>query len=245
MNHQLQFIHRDTLHIHSDTIFAISGKENSISKLRGRHNTKIFSSTTQGICDSIVYLKDSGKLQLFVKPILWSKNAEVKGDFIQLFLKDSILEYAVIDQNATAVLEVDSMNYYNQVGGKQMIVYFDSLNEIRKIDVQGNAQTIYFPEETNQTDSVIEIQRKGMSRLYASAIKIKVENGEFTNVSYIDQADGVFYPINQINTEEQFITGFSWNPKLRPRKISDIFPLEIPTTSSLNPKISVKKNKKR
>lgn len=235
----------DTLHVYSDTIFAKYGKENNLTEIKGKHNSKIFSENTQGICDSILYTKTEGKLELYSKPILWCKNSEIKGDIIQLFLKDSILDYAIINSNATAVLEVDSLKYYNQVGGKLMKVFFNSLNEIRKIEVQGNAQTVYFPEETIQKDTLTEIKRKGMSRLYASSIKIFVENNEFTNVSYIDQADGVFYPINQINTEEQFITGFSWNPKSRPKKLSEIFPNKPIEKKTSIPKTNLKKVKKK
>ena len=103
-----------------------------------------------------------------------------------------------------------------------MFAYFNSNNELTKVDVTGNAQTIYYPEETSNKDSIVEIQRKGMSRLYSSSIKVIVENGEFSKVTYADQADGVFYPLDKVNVDEQFITGYSWNPSLRPLSITSL-----------------------
>ena len=45
---------------------------------------------------------------------------------------------------------------------------------------------------------------------------------QFKKVIYIDQADGLMYPMNGINKEEQFIPGFSWNPFLRPKSKTDL-----------------------
>ena len=202
--------------IHADTLFTFTDSINQLSHVRGYNTAKFYSYKTQGVCDSLIYQHKLGKLEMYKKPIVWSNKAELKGEKIDVYLKDSILDRVEIKQNATIITEVEKQKFYNQVGGKNMQAYFNSLNELTKIDVNGNAQTIYYPEENITKDSIIEIQRKGMSRLYSSDIKIYVENNEFTKVVYVDQADGVFYPMEKINKEEEFIIGYSWNPILRP-----------------------------
>ena len=178
--------------------------------------------TTKRDCLRYFTKKTINEIELLKKPILWNKNTELKGDTIRLYLKDTILQYATIAPNSNAIMEVDTGNYYNQIAGKKMIAYFDTLNNIKQIHVQGNAQTIYFPEESLKKDSLIEIQRKGMNRLYASEIKVHIDSNQFKKVIYIDQADGLMYPMNGINKEEQFIPGFSWNPFLRPKSKADL-----------------------
>lgn len=215
-------LNNDTIHIHADTLFTYLDSLNVIENIRAYHNALIYSNQMQGKSDSITFNKVSSCVQLYKSPILWSNKAELKGEFIQIFLKDSIIDHAEILQKATAIIEVDSGNYYNQVGGKKMLVYFDSINQLKKIDVEGNAQTIYYPEEEKKSDTIIEIQRKGMTRLYSSRIKIYLYQGEFTKVVYADQPDGVFYPLDKINVDEKYIVGYSWNPAQRPKSINDL-----------------------
>ena len=233
---------KDTLHIHSDTLHIFTDSINQLTLVKGYKNTRFYSINTQGKCDSLVYHKKNGKLEMHTEPIIWSKNAELKGTFIHVFLKDSIIEHAEILDKATAITEVDSLKFYNQIGGKTMFAYFNSDNELRKVDVTGNAQTIYYPEETTNNDTVVEIQRKGMTRLYSSTIKVLLENGEFSKVTYADQADGIFYPLDKINVDEQFITGYSWNPILRPSSKKSLIP-DIKKNEKLFQKVEKPKKK--
>lgn len=229
----------DTLFIHADTLFTFTDSTDQLYLVKGYHKARFYSHKTQGVCDSLTYKRKEGVLEMFTSPIVWSNKAELKGETIQIYLKDSILQRAEIQVKATVITEVDSLKLYNQVGGKNIIAFFNDANELKKIDVNGNAQTVYFPEETVKKDSVIEIQRKGMSRLYSSDIKIYVDSNKFTKVVYLDQAEGVFYPMDKINKEEQFIVGYSWYPSFRPKNKNDLFPTIVE-----KPKMVVQPNKK-
>ena len=236
----------DTLFIHADTLFTFTDSTNQLSHIKGYHKARFYSHKTQGVCDSLIYERTIGRLKMYKEPIVWSDKAELKGDKIEIYFNDSILDRTEIQDKATLITEVDKLKLYNQVGGKNMIAYFNVENELSKIDVNGNAQTIYFPEESIKKDSVIEIQRKGMSRLYSSDIKIYVENNAFSKVVYLDQADGVFYPMEKINKEEQFIVGYSWNPGLRPINKFDLFPKTLEKAKPIAKKTQkVKKGKRK
>jgi len=140
---------------------------------------------------------------------------------MDVFLKDTLVEKIIVSGNANAIMEVDSGNYYNQIAGKDMIAYFEN-NEVVRTDVQGNAHTIYFPEETTKTDSTFQKKRMGMNRVVASDLRIYLDSGEVKGITYFDKPDGVFYPMNQIKQSEQFINGFSLNPALRPKSALDL-----------------------
>jgi lipopolysaccharide export system protein LptA len=213
----------DTLYVKADTLFLFHDSLDEIDHVKGYHFGKIYSTNLQGISDSLVYSKKLKVLTLFKSPYLWNKNAQINGEVIQIHMKDSLLDYAEIMNKSVTVTEVDSGKYYNQIGGKNMFAYFDINNDLKKIDVQGNAQTIYYPEETENKDSVVEITRKGMIRLYASSIKVYLDSGEFKKVTYADQADGVMYPMEKINGDEQFVANFTWKPLLRPKNRNDFF----------------------
>jgi hypothetical protein len=42
------------------------------------------------------------------------------------------------------------------------------------------------------------------------------------------QPDGMFYPMDQIEKDEQFLQGFSWNPALRPKTWQEVAEIEEP-----------------
>jgi hypothetical protein len=56
-----------------------------------------------------------------------------------------------------------------------------------------------------------------MNRLFASDLRIYLDSGEVTGITYFDEPDGIFFPMNQIDTEEQFLPDFKWNALLRPK----------------------------
>jgi len=215
---------KDTLYIHADTLFAFKDSVGDFSSILGYYGVQFFKTDIQGKCDSLSYHKSKGNMELFKDPIVWAKGrSELKGDFINvLFKEDSIVEQMNVIGNATVLLEVDSGKYYNQIGGKDIKAMFLN-NEIYRTDVKGNACTVFFPEnKDSETDTSVIIKRLGMNRIYASDLRIYLDSNEVKGVTYFDKPDGVFYPIDKINTEEQFIKGFSWKIALRPRKWTEL-----------------------
>lgn len=221
---------KDTLFIHADTLFSFQDSLNKFSRVLGHNEVRFFSTDFQGKCDTLDYFKTEDKLFLKENPIIWSRNAELKGDSMTVFLRDSIIDRVEINTKASAVMEVDSAKYYNQIAGKNMIAFFKD-NALIKVDVNGNAQTLYYPEETTDKDSVVEVKRSGLARMYASDLKVYLDSGEVERILYLEKPDGVFYPMDKINREEQFIPGFSWNKALRPKRKEDLI-VETKTTEN-------------
>jgi lipopolysaccharide export system protein LptA len=221
---------KDSLFLHADTLFAFQDSLNQIDKILAYYNAKLFKSDIQGKCDSLIYNKADSTIQMFssamgkkeINPIVWAKNAELKGERMTAFILDSTIQRLEIFEKSSAILELDSGNYYNQIAGKNMIAHFNK-NELIKIDVKSNAQTIYFPEETKENDTLIEVKRSGMNRIYAGNLRIDLDSGEVKKIAYLEKPDAVFYPIEKINKEEQFVQNFSWNPLLRPKSLEQIF----------------------
>ncbi|MFN5633685.1 MAG: hypothetical protein ACK49D_03365, partial [Flavobacteriia bacterium] len=59
--------------------------------------------------------------------------------------------------------------------------------------------------------------RLGMNRLFSRDLRIYLDSGEIKGVTYYEKPDGIFYPMDQIDAEEQFIREFKWTPLLRPK----------------------------
>ena len=221
-NKAYAFQQKDSLFVHADTLFGITDALDKIIGLKGYRGVRFFQKDIQGKCDSIAYLKSTDQMQMFKEPILWTKNGELKADTIQVQFKDRLIDRALLRFNSNALFQLDSGTYFNQISGKFITAFFKK-NEIFRADVNNNAQTIYFPEETEKTDTAIVIKRIGMNRLYASALRVYLDSGEVSSVTYLDQPDGKFYPMEQINESEKKIQNFSWNEYLKPKNWEEIF----------------------
>lgn len=230
---------KDTLYLRADTLFHQRDSLNQTQSVSGKCNVKIFHSKVQGIADSIYYSKSDGVMNMWGNPFFWSHNSELHGDSMSVYLKnDTIIDKVHLRYNAFSANEVDSGNYYNQLAGKEIWAYFHE-NELVKAEALGNARTVFFPVDTIKTDTSVVVERKGMNRIFAADLKVYLDSGEVRGVTFIRQPEGVFYPINQIEKEEQFLQGFSWNPALRPKTKEEITgeplpesQLEEPTTIS-------------
>jgi len=205
-----KLIRDDTLFISSDTILLVKDSLLNIQNVKAFHNVSFWYKGMAGKSDSSYYDVSRNFILLRKSPIIWAENTELKGDSIRVFLKDSIVDSALVMGN-------DSGNYYNQVSGKKIIAQFKG-EEITKVDVKGNAWTIFYPISEEKSDSVVKQKRIGMNRLYASELRIYLDSGEVQKITYFDKPDGIFYPIDQIDEKEKWISGFQWNPTLKPRR---------------------------
>ncbi len=208
-----KMMENDTLHIHADTLY--NYKVDSINVLRAYHGAKTYSKNFQSQSDSLVYDKSKEKVELHESPIVWSNETELKGTYMEMFVRDSIIDSVNIYNKGTILMEVAPELYYNQVYGNDIKAVFKD-NEMHRAFVYGNAMTIAYPEEDEKTDSTLIKHRKGMNRLYSSNIRVDFDSNEIIGIAYLKQADGAFYPMTQIAKDEQFVPGFEWKGYLRP-----------------------------
>lgn len=224
---------KDTLYLRADTLIHVRDTANKTLSVKGNWNVKIFHGKVQAISQQLDYRKSEGQLLLWGEPHFWSNNSELRGDTLRVFIKnDTVLEKVNIRYNAFAANEVDSGAFYNQLAGKEMWAYFKD-QELVKAEAIANARTIYFPTDTIRTDTSMVIKRQGMNRMYCSDLKVYLDSGEVSGVTFFKQPEGVFYPIDQINKEEQFLIGFGWFPALRPKRYQEITgeeDVELPKT---------------
>ena len=57
-----------------------------------------------------------------------------------------------------------------------------------------------------------------MNRLFAAELRIYLDSGEVRKITYFDKPDGIFFPLDKIDEKEKWISGFQWNPQLKPRR---------------------------
>jgi lipopolysaccharide export system protein LptA len=213
----------DTLYVHADTLFLQRDTLNKSRQLLANHNFRFLHPNLQGIGDSTIFFFDSQVLTIGANPILWSNRGELKSDKANVFFKDSILERIVLDQHASVLLELTKDSLYNQIAAAHIIAQFDSSGVLSNADASGQAWTIFYPEtEKKINDSLIELRREGLNRLFAKRLFVELKDGEVSQITYFDQPDGIFFPMDQIDAKEMRINGFKWQPFLRPNNPFDL-----------------------
>jgi len=224
----IKYQQNDTINIFADTLYNRNDTLGKSVFTHAYHGVKLFSSSIQGIGDSLVYEKPANCIELFKNPILWAKNGELKGDSMHVHIDDSLLYEAQINGKSTVIMQLDSGTYYNQVGGNQLTVYFEN-NQLKIARVIGNAQTVFFPEEIEtipdslQSDrNIVQVKRLGMNRFYASDISVFFDSGEVVGITYYKNPDGIFYPMEQILEKDQYIQHFEVSFALRPKSLEEI-----------------------
>jgi hypothetical protein len=157
------------------------------------------------------------------QPILWTNTAELKAQQAHIFLKDSSLQKIQLTDKASILMELETDSLYNQLAARELNAYFDSTGQLNFVEALGQAWTIFYPETQKQlNDSTLQIQREGLNRLYSEYLEINIAGKEIVGITYFEQPEGIFFPMDQIDQKERWIKNFSWNPNLRPLKVSDL-----------------------
>ena len=89
-------------------------------------------------------------------------------------------------------------------------------NELRKIKVTGNGETVYFVQE--EDSSFV-----GVNKAICSDMMIYVEENNIKKITFIKQPASTLYPIDELSNQELELKGFIWFPEKRPLSKADIF----------------------
>jgi lipopolysaccharide export system protein LptA len=203
---------KDTLWVHADTLRTF--KDSIYDVARAYYNVRIFRNDVQGICDSLVYLGRDSLMNMYGEPVLWAEKNQLSGDFIQIFSKNEELDQIHILSNAMAVQKEDSL-YFNQLSGKDIIAHMDS-GELRRVNVNGNAETIYYPRD--EADSTLI----GINKTESSYVVMYLKNKTVERMVMTSQTNGIMYPLDQLSGGDLYLKNYIWLEELRPKDMTDL-----------------------
>jgi lipopolysaccharide export system protein LptA len=212
----MQVSKKDTLFVHADTINAVTrttSEGKNYRLMRAYFGTRIFSKDLQGKCDSLSYSFQDSVIRMYTEPVIWSNENQLKADSIAIITKNRQAERMELYNSAFVTSQVDT-GRFNQVKGRSLTGYFRN-NELYKINITGNAETIYFLLDG---DAIV-----GVNKAKCARIEILVENGKITQINEFQNPEGTIDPPLKSSNEPLKLEGFSWLETLRPRKLSDLF----------------------
>ena len=207
----------DSLFMHADTLQMYTYYLNTDSmfrETRAYHKVRMYRTDVQGVCDSLVFSSKDSCLTMYYDPILWNNNQQLLGEKIMIYMNDSTIDWAHIQNQALSVEQLDSTSY-NQVTGKEMKAWFQG-GEMRKVDVIGSVRLVYYPMESDST-------LIGMNVSETSLLNMFLENRKMKKMIMSPKSNGTLYPMLQRPPEKMKLDNFVWFDYIRPRNKEDIF----------------------
>lgn len=122
---------------------------------------------------------------------------------------------SLIMHNNSFIVAKDSIKGFNQIKGKNMVGYFEE-NELDRIFVDGNAQTVYWVREEDHT-------LVGINLAQSSTMLIKLVDSEINAIRYFSNPNEVMYPEEELPEGDSKLKGFKWLEDIRPKDKHDIF----------------------
>ena len=212
----IQISKNDSLFLHADTISAITVSDASAAGhrlMRAYYGCRIFSEDLQAKCDSLSYSFQDSVIRLYHSPVIWSEENQITSESIAIFTKNRQPERMELYNSAFVVSEVDTSRY-NQIKGRSLTGFFKD-NELYRIFIEGNGETIYYLLDGNEI--------VGVNNAKCSKIEILVENGKITEITEYQNPEGVIDPPDLVRPQTLRLEGFEWFDHLRPKKMADIF----------------------
>ena len=213
----VDFSQGDSLFIHADTLKMVTFFNDTDSvyrEARAYHKVRFYRTDIQGVCDSLVFSSKDSCLTLYRDPILWNNQQQLLGEKIMVYMNDSTIDWAHIENQALSVERIDSVNY-NQVNGKEMKAFFKD-GEMRQVDVIGSVRLVYYPMEQDST-------LIGMNVSETSQLSIYLQDRKLKKMVMSPKSNGTLYPMSQIPSDKMKLDNFAWFDYVRPLSKEDVF----------------------
>ncbi len=205
---------RDSLFMHADTLRMLFDSLRDPSKMLAYYQTKFYRKDLQGLCDSLIYDFQDSTISLLTEPVMWSQENQMTSDTIRIYSSNQQIDSLELIQGAF-VISQDSTESFNQIKGRNIVAYLKN-NDINKIYVDGNAETIYYLRDE-------ERKLVGINKAISGQLYIKIRDRAFQSITYIDQPDATLYPDKDLPQPERTLRDFIWITGKRPMNKYEIF----------------------
>ncbi len=183
----------------------------------GYHNVRIFSDSLQGKCDSIAYSQKDSVMRMMYDPILWSRNSQITGDTILLYMDSGVLKKMYVPNKALMVSQSgpEQANMFDQIQGRTLTAWFEN-NEIHEMLVLPDAENIYY--STDEDGAYL-----GVSQATSERMRIRFREQKISRIIFEKNLKQSMTPLDQVDIGSLRLSRFRWHPELRPKSKEELF----------------------
>lgn len=205
----------DTFYMTSDTLVSERKSEDDSTRiLYAYRDVRILKSDLQAICDSLVYSAADSIFEFYENPIIWSDTSQFSADTVRMRLDSGKIDKILMNQNAFIINTTDEF-YYNQIKGKDITAFFEE-NELRRMHVEGNAESVYYAQDDYRAYI-------GVNKTVCSEMLLYFGNNKVDRIKFMTAPKGSMLPMGQTNHNTLRMPGFRWETERRPRTLDDLF----------------------
>jgi lipopolysaccharide export system protein LptA len=149
------------------------------ARSRAVGNVVITKDSTVARCGEAVYFREEGHLVLRKEPVALQGSEEIRGQQIDLWLKDNKLDWVEVLQGAQVVSKIDTVpgvNLENRLSGERMLIYLQD-ERLHKVVIEGRAYSVYHAIE----DSV----HTGTNEAIGDTMTLQFDRGRLKRVSIL------------------------------------------------------------
>jgi lipopolysaccharide export system protein LptA len=209
----------ETVKADQDTVAADSSQKRYFL---GYHHVMIYSDSMQAVCDSISYSQADSTMRLMYSPVAWSRNSQLTGDTILLYMDSSRLKKLFIPNNALIVSQSgpEKAQMFDQIQGKTLTAYFQN-NAIKEMVVWPTAEAIYYSKDDDGA-------YLGMNQATSERMRVRFENENIDRIILEQEPKQTMTPMQQVNIVGSRLSRFQWLIERRPKSLQELFDYEPP-----------------
>ncbi|MDR3094609.1 MAG: class A beta-lactamase [Bacteroidales bacterium] len=204
---------KDSLFMHSDTLRSNTDTA-GFKILRAYNKVKFYSLDMQGMCDSLaISLRDS-IIRMYTNPVLWAQDNQMTADYIEIETEHQHPKRMNLLGKGFMVSEEDSVGF-NQIRGRKIVGLFRGENELYRINVYDDSESVYY---TKEDDFVT-----GVNKVSSTDIVILLKDKKVQEVNPYKNIKGEMIPVVEFNQTELTLNGFNWWQAHQPLNKQEVF----------------------
>ncbi|TVQ04991.1 MAG: hypothetical protein EA359_04785 [Balneolaceae bacterium] len=198
----------DTTHLFAEKIELF--ETDTSSTMDAFRDVRIWSPKFSAIADTVHYRDDIEQFILRSNPILWQKNMQLTGPYIEAYLEDDEIKFLRSFTRPIIVQQDSLTERMHQMTGDTLHAYFEG-GEIYQIRVFNNTEIIFHQKDENdEPDGLVELISMGPSTM-------DFLEGELDFFKAEQNIDGSYLPEDPTNIERK-LDNFRWDPERKPEK---------------------------
>lgn len=205
------YLHADTLRSRLDTAAMENDTSDKYRIFNAYHNVRIYKSNLQGKCDSLVFTQRDSVIHMYQNPVVWSDSTQITANYIEIHTKNNNISKFYLEE-AAFMISMEDTGRFNQISGQDMIGHFRN-NDLYKVEVMGNGQTIYYTKNKDET--------VGVNKAVSSNLLIHLKDNQVIRVNLVKSPEGTLYPLGDL--KEKKLPGFQWLMNQKPKNKHEIF----------------------
>jgi hypothetical protein len=154
-------------------------------------------------------------MRMYINPVLWPRNGQLKGDMIFMLMDSSKLKEVIVPRNAIMINRSgpEKAGMFDQIQGNSIHGYLTN-NALDSMVAQPNASSIYFVKDEDSA-------YVGATEAKSQIIEVLFEKEEISYIYYRQDVETKTTPMKDVVPSSLHLSRFVWLEKERPKTLEE------------------------